>query len=86
MVRLTYKPSSVFDNHLSRIIVANNLKRLSDRRAAVNVIVSCIGRGLHNHPSHLRCGELLPTPFHPYIINNAVYFCCTFLEVAFTGN
>ena len=35
MVRLTYKPSSVFDNHLSRIIVANNLKRLSDRRAAV---------------------------------------------------
>ncbi len=35
MVRLTCKPSSVLDNHLSRIIVANNLKRLSDRRAAV---------------------------------------------------
>ena len=33
MVRLTYKPSSVFDNHLSRIIVANNLKRFSDWRA-----------------------------------------------------
>ncbi len=35
MVRLTYKPSSVFDNHLSRIIVANNLKRLSDWRATI---------------------------------------------------
>ena len=28
----------------------------------------------------------LTPPFHPYRKNTAVYFCCTFLKVAFTGS
>jgi hypothetical protein len=53
----------------------------------------CSRRGLHRPASRHAAGELLPhlstlTPRrreNPRL-QNAVYFCCTFLEVAFTGS
>ncbi len=86
MVRLTYKPSSVFDNHLSRIIVANNLKRLSDWRATI-MSLSLASDGVYITTYVATSVVSFYLAFPPlHYINNAVYFCCTFLKVAFTGN
>jgi len=42
--------------------------------------------GFAEHPSSPSGRWALTSPFHPYWDTlSAVYFCCTFLEVAFTG-
>ena len=82
--RLVYKPSSVLNGHLSRRYVAVSLKRLVERAGNPYCSVSCIGWGLHRASSPI-CGWALTSPFHPYPSVRAVFFCCTFLKVAFTG-
>ena len=82
--RLVYKPSSVLNGHLSRRYVAVALKRLFGAGGQPICSVSCIRWGLH-HASSPICGWALTSPFHPYPTSWAVFFCCTFLEVTFTG-
>ena len=41
--------------------------------------------GFTANPCYQRIGWALTSPFHPYRINTAVYFCCTFPEVALGG-
>ena len=46
---------------------------------------SCSGWGLQGRGASPHRRWALAPPFHPYLENKAVYFCCTFLKVAFTG-
>ena len=84
------KPGSVVYGHLSTLAVAGKLQRYSRRSSggqpcATNA-QSCSGRGLHGAPRYRSAGELLPrlSTLTETRIASAVYFCCTFLEVAFT--
>ena len=58
------KPSSVVYGHLSRLAVANKLKRCSrysvGRTALLTEPQSCSGWGLHGTPCYHGIGELLP--------------------------
>ena len=58
------KPSSVVYNHLSRLAVADKLKRYSQRSSDGQPYVtnaqSCSGWGLHGIPRYRGIGELLP--------------------------
>ena len=71
----------------------------SDGQPYVRITQTCIGRGLHGTGRYRPVGELLPrlsilTSLPTKILRlfagalkkecEAVYFCCTFLEVAFT--
>ena len=80
------KPSSVLDYHLSRRSVTDTLKRFSRQAGYLNVdfLLHRVGfTGLSELPQ--RRWALTP-PFHPYRLASAVYFCCTFLQVALTGS
>ena len=56
----------------------------------MNTAQTCIGRGLHGTKRYRLVGELLPrlsiltSKLVVYTDCGAVYFCCTFLKVAFT--
>ena len=84
----TCKPSSVVYGHLSRLAVAGKLKRYSrylpDGQPYMADTQSCSGWGLHGIPRYRSIGELLPRLSILTEQSPAVYFCCTFLEVAFT--
>ena len=83
-----YKPSSVVYGHLSRLTVTDKLKRYSrysvGRTALLTETQSCNGWGLHGILRYRSIGELLPRLSILTRLSLAVYFCCTFLEVAFT--
>ena len=94
------KPSSVVYGHLSRLAVADKLKRYSrcsvGRTALLTDTQSCNGWGLHGIPCYQDIGELLPrlsiltANGRPKSSRQkakpfaAVYFCCTVLKVTFT--
>lgn len=80
------KPSSVLDDHLSTIDVTADLKRICRDTEQVFYLISCTGRGLHERTVAIAFVGSYPTfpPLQRQAV--AVYFCCTFLEVAFTGN
>ena len=85
--RRTCKPGSVERGHLSTLIVTDKFKRYSRLHSGgqpcVNTAQPCIGRGLHGTGRYRPVGELLPR-LSILTAKAAVYFCCTFLEVAFT--
>ena len=82
------KPSSVEYGHLSSRTVAGTFQRYSrpppGEQPLRATAQSCTGRGLHSAPRRRGAGELLP-PLSILTEYSAVCFCCTFLEVAFTG-
>ena len=82
------KPSSVVYGHLSRLTVADKLKRYSrcpsGGQPYVTGTQSCSKWGLHGIPCYQGIGELLPRLFILTKQSFAVYFCCTFLKVTFT--
>ena len=87
--KLTRKPSSVFDGHLSSRIVAYAVKRCLRGRRSGRIHLSILHQVGFTElsPSPGTRWSLTP-PFHPYrkIAFAAVYFCCTILKVAFTGS
>ena len=86
--RRTCKPGSVERGHLSTLIVTDKFKRYSRLHSGgqpcVNTAQPCIGRGLHGTGRYRPVGELLPRLSILTAVKAAVYFCCTFLKVAFT--
>ena len=83
------KPSSVVYGHLSRLTVADKLKRYSrysvGRTALLTDTQSCSEWGLHGILCYHNIGELLPRlSILTARCRVAVYFCCTILEVTFT--
>ncbi len=78
------------NSHLSRPAVSNGFKPplWNGRAAQCSMSRCCSGWGLHSTPDYPGIGGLLPhlstLTWHPKM--QAVYFCCTFLKVAFTGN
>lgn len=84
IIKQVYKRSSVLDNHLSRPIVTNRLKRPTYRRvrAALFIpILVLLQVGFTQPTSRLAAGELLPRLSILTTIV-AVYFCCTILRIA----
>ena len=59
--------------------------RLSDYRPDKPIQSALLRMGFTWHKALPQCRWALTPPFHPYPINRAVYFCCTFLRVASTG-
>ena len=59
--------------------------RLSDYRPDRPIQLALLRMGFTWHKALPQCRWALTPPFHPYPINRAVYFCCTFLRVASTG-
>lgn len=86
-----YKPSSVFDGHLSRRAVASALKRFPrgvTGRHKMPLYQPCTRWGLHSGQvtKPLVSSYLTFPPLRPACCGVAVSLCCTFLEVAFTGS
>ena len=86
---ISHKPSSVLSNHLSRLIVTNKLKRRTRRRDGQPLnclsIRSCSKWGLHSHEVAITLvSSYLTFPPLPEL-TQAVYLCCTFLQVTLTG-
>lgn len=84
------KPSSVLNNHLSRPIVTNGLKRYypKAKRATFSCfpIRSCSRWGLHSRKVAIALvSSYLAFPPLPKLIPE-VYLCCTFLQVTLTGS
>lgn len=90
--RQVYKPSSVLNNHLSRPVITNKLKRYTRGRDGPphNVPLSILLQmGFTQPQSHHCAGELLPhlsTLTSTLKMPLAVSLCCTFLRVASTGS
>ena len=59
--------------------------RPSDYRSDRPIRSTLLRMGFTWHKALPQCRWALTPPFHPYPINRAVYFCCTFLRVASTG-
>ena len=80
-----YKPCSVLDNHLSRLIVANKLKRTTildqSRASFVYHPFVLAPDGVYIAYMSPYSWWALTSPFQPYRINPAVYFCCTSLKI-----
>ena len=64
--KLVYKPSSVFDGHLSRHIVANMLKRCIWQSEQLVRHLPCIRWGLQWRQLSLTARWALTSPFQPY--------------------
>ena len=83
--QLCYKPSSVFDNHLSSFAVACKIKRFEEReRTSAFLFFPCIRWGLQS-TNYLQFAGSLLHYLSTLTKNLAVYFCCTILRVAPTG-
>ena len=86
-IEIIGKPSSVVYGHLSSPTVADRVKRYSrnqsDEPPYATDSQSCTGWGLHGTLRYRKVGELLPR-LSTLASCDAVYFCCTFLKVAFT--
>lgn len=88
---LTYKPSSVLDDHLSRHIVSNMLKRCIGRGGPPHFALFTLHQmGFAQPLCHHSVSELLPHFSTLTATTKKVavsgYFLCTFLKVAFTGS
>ena len=86
---ISHKPSSVLSNHLSRLTVTNKLKRRTQRRDGQPLkclsIRSCSKWGLHSREVAITLvSSYLTFPPLPEL-PQAVYLCCTFLQVTLTG-
>ena len=90
MVSMNVKPNSVVGSYLSRSFVAKKLKRRKEYTAdsrGFPRFPTLHQAGFTEPPMSPRVRWALTSPFHPYPKKNgAVYFCCTFLEVASTGS
>ena len=65
-----YKPGSVFDSHLSRRTVAGTLKPPRGRPGQPNVPIPVLLRiEFTATDASTPSGELLPSPFHPYLVD-----------------
>ena len=81
------KPSSVVDGHLSRPTVTGRLQRLPGSAAGHRIFPSILHQvGFASRTSRQAAGELLPRLSILTSQRDAVYFCCTFLGVASTGD
>ena len=79
------KPGSVIDSHLSRRTVAGALQPPSRRQPGKPCLLCGVAPDRVYSGGHSRAtGCALTAPFHP-CREAAVYFCCTFPEVAFGG-
>ena len=78
------KPSSVLNGHLSRTHISARLKRYGERAGHVYAPNLASGGVYIAHCCQI-AGELLPR-LSILTANAAVFFCCTVLEVAFTGS
>jgi len=80
-----YKPCSVLDNHLSRLIVTNKFKRTTilDQSRANFVFHPFVlaPDGVYIAYMSPYSWWALTSPFQPYRENSAVYFCCTSLKI-----
>ena len=86
-VSQAYKPSSVVDGHLSRPAVTGRLQRLPGSAAGHRIFASILHQvGFASRTSRQAAGELLPRLSILTSRRDAVYFCCTFLGVASTGD
>ena len=80
---IVYKPSSVFDGHLSRPYISARFKRVGDLRATLaSPFLHRVGF-TPRLVANLRVSSYLAFPSLPL---RAVVFCCTVLEVTFTGS
>ena len=68
-----------------RRISLHGSSRPSDYRSDKPILSALLRMGFTWHKALPQCRWALTPPFHPYPINRAVYFCCTFLRVASTG-
>ena len=68
-----------------RRISLHGSSRPSDYRPDKPILSALLRMGFTWHKALPQCRWALTPPFHPYPINRAVYFCCTFLRVASTG-
>ncbi len=68
-----------------RRISLHGSSRPSDYRSDKLILSALLQMGFTWHKALPQCRWALTPPFHPYPINRAVYFCCTFLRVASTG-
>ena len=78
------KPSSVLNGHLSRTHISARLKRYGERAGHVYAPNLASGGVYIAHCCQI-AGELLPR-LSILTAKAAVFFCCTVLEVAFTGS
>lgn len=70
--KISHKPSSVLSNHLSRLIVANKLKRHTQRRDGQPLYASLFGlapSGVYIAVKSPSRWWALTSPFHPYLYN-----------------
>ena len=85
-ISVACKPSSVLCNHLSGAAVAYNFQRFfRASRTSYSSIRILHQVGFTSTISYHIVGKLLPY-LSTLTEKTAVYFCCTFLKVAFTGN
>ena len=77
------KPSSVFDGHLSRSYISARFKRVGGLRATFTPPFLHRVGFTPRLVTNLRVSSYLAFPSLPF---QAVVFCCTFLEVTFTGS
>lgn len=82
--RLVCKPSSVLNGHLSRTYISARLKRCGEL-AGHFYAPDLASSGVYIAHCCQIAGELLPR-LSILTANAAVFFCCTVLEVAFTGS
>ena len=84
--KLVYKPSSVLDGHLSRRGISDALKRCK-QQVEQTICRYLASSGVYIAPivTNRSVSSYLALSTLPKIIL-AVYFCCTFLEVTFTGS
>lgn len=89
----TYKPGSVFDNHLSRLIVTNKLKRPTIRAATgrrlLRPIWSCSGWGLYGqHVTMLPVSSYLTISTFPWLPEGAFsgYISVGLLHLKYPSN
>ena len=83
--RLVCKPSSVFDGHLSRTYISARFKRCGELCGPLFRVPDLASSGVYIAHCRQIAGELLPR-LSILTACAAVSFCCTILEVAFTGS
>ena len=83
--RLVCKPSSVFDGHLSRTYISARFKRCGELCGPLFCVPDLASSGVYIAHCRQIAGELLPR-LSILTEKSAVFFCCTVLEVAFTGS
>ena len=84
LIKQIYKRSSVFDNHLSRLIVTNKFKRPTYRRMRATSFLPYLGLapgGVYTAFPVTRETVSSYLAFSSLPLKVAVIFCCTFLRI-----